>query len=66
MSDEEKWAELVEDWRQKFDALVCFPLFEGGLMQTDRFGEFERVRDEADAARAEMDKFIEDRFGTSK
>ena len=58
MTDGEKWDTLVKDWRAKFDAVLAFPLFENGMMQTDLLDEYERLREAEREARQRKDDFL--------
>lgn len=58
MTDSDRWAALVEDWRAKQDAMLAFPLFERGMMRNDRLAEYERLRTTEREARERMDVFI--------
>ena len=54
----EEWAYLVEDWQAKHDAVVGFPLYDGGMMRLDLLPEHEALVAAEKAAKAKMDAFI--------
>ncbi len=59
MSPEEQWNELVEYWREKQEAVLVFSLFTNGMMNTERLGEFEWLREQERQARIRMDEFLD-------
>jgi len=54
----EEWADLVEDWRSKHDAVLSFPLYDCGWMKTDLLPEYEDLAAAEQSAKARMDAFI--------
>ena len=59
MTDGERWDVLVADWKRKFDDLNAFPLFKGGMMQTELLEEYDRLRCAEQEARQRKDAFVE-------
>jgi hypothetical protein len=58
MTDADKWDALVTDWQEKFNAVIAYPLFEGGMMHNDRLGGYEALVEAERAARCRKDDFI--------
>jgi hypothetical protein len=54
----DQWAALAKDWRDRHRAMLAFPLFRNGWMQTDRLPEYEALSAAVKEARRRMDAFI--------
>ena len=54
----DQWAALAKDWRDKQCAMLAFPLFRNGWMQTERLPEYKALCAAAEEARRRMDAFI--------
>jgi len=54
----DQWAALTKDWRDKHRAMLAFPLFRHGWMQTERLPEYEALCAAVKEARRRMDAFI--------
>ena len=59
MTPEAQWNELVEDWQEIQNAVLAFPLFTNGMMNTALLSEFERLREQEHQARVRMDEFLD-------
>ena len=57
-SAEDEWADLVEDWRQKQDAMLGFPLFRDHWMNLEQLPESESLVAQERAARERLDAFM--------
>jgi hypothetical protein len=54
---DETWADLVEDWQAKHDAVLRFGLYEKGWRKTELVPEYEALVAAKRSARSRMDGF---------
>ena len=63
-SPSKEWADLVEDWRAKHDALLDFLIYAASWMKTQLLTEYDTVVPAERSARSRMDAFIAAHPGT--